>query len=60
MKERRRKMMWIFLLIILAILCIIIFFSIPYSPISATYLRIVREKISAEPSVSGVFMRKGY
>lgn len=51
-------MMWIFLLIILAILCIIIFFCIPYSPISATYHRIVREKISAEPSVSGVFTEK--
>lgn len=55
MQERKHKIMWILLLIILAILCIIIFFSIPYSPTSATFYRIVREKISAEPSVSGVF-----
>ena len=55
MKERRRKIMWIFLLIIFVILCIVLFFYIPYSPISATYHRIVREKISVEPSVSGVF-----
>jgi hypothetical protein len=55
MKERNHKMMGIFLLIIFAILCIVLFFYIPYSPISTTYHRIVREKISVEPSVSGVF-----
>lgn len=55
MRKRVCKAMWILPSIVLAVLCIALFFLIPYSPTSTAFHQLVKEKISAEPGSSEVF-----